>query len=89
MSKRPTPPARKTPARKTPATRAATAKRERRMAVAAEAIRQRLGLETLADRKRDALDFHDISVAAIRDVIDIAFSAGWDAGFEAGSLMHK
>ena len=74
---------------KTPPTRAAIAKRDRRMAAAAEAIRQRLGLETLADRKRDALDFHDISVAAIRDVIDIAFSAGWDAGFEAGSLMHK
>ena len=84
MSKRTT----KTPARKTPATRAATTKRERRMAAAAEAVRERLGLETLADRKRDSLDFHDISVAAIRDVIDIAFSAGGDAGFEAGSLMH-
>ena len=65
--------------------RTASAKRVRRMAAAAEAIRQRLGLETLEDRKRDALDFHDISVAAIRDVIDITFTAGWDAGFEAGS----
>ena len=70
-------------------TRTADAKRARRMAAAAEAVRKRLGLETLADRKRDALDFHDISVAAIRDVIDIAFTAGWDAGFEAGSLMSK
>ncbi len=67
--------------------RTASAKRARRMAAAAEAIRQRLGLETLEDRKRDALDFHDISVAAIRDVIEIAFTAGWDAGLEAGSLM--
>lgn len=69
--------------------RTAQATRTRRMAAAAEAIRQRLGLETLADRKRDALDFHDLSVASIRDAIEIAFSAGWDAGFEAGSLMSK
>ena len=66
-----------------------TTNRDRRMAEAAEAIRRRLGLETLADRKRDALDFHDIHVAAIRDAIRIAFEAGWDSGFEAGSLMTK
>ena len=70
---------------RTATSRTTDAKRARRMAAAAEAVRQRLGLETLEDRKRDALDFHDISVAAIRDVIDIAFTAGWDAGFEAGS----
>ena len=74
---------------RTATSRTTDAKRARRMAAAAEAVRKRLGLETLADRKRDALDFHDISVAAIRDVIDIAFTAGWEAGFEAGSLMNK
>ncbi len=74
---------------RTATSRTTNATRARRMAAAAEAIRERLGLETLADRKRDALDFHDISVAAIRDVIDIAFTAGWDAGFEAGSRMQK
>ena len=75
--------------RATTTTRTASATRARRMASAAKAVRERLGLETLTDRKRDALDFHDISVAAIRDVIDIAFTAGWDAGFEAGTLMSK
>ncbi|MCA9287806.1 MAG: hypothetical protein KDA05_04430 [Phycisphaerales bacterium] len=84
MSKHPS-----TPKKKTLAKKPSTAKRDRRMAAAAEAIRQRLGLETLADRKRDALDFHDISVAAIREVIEIAFDAGWNAGFEAGSLLHE
>ena len=52
----------------------------RRMAAAVEAVRNRLGLETLEDRKRDALDFHDISVAGIRDAIAIAFEAGFAAG---------
>lgn len=51
-----------------------------RMAAAAEEVRKRLGLETLEDRKRDALDFHDISVASIRDAIAIAFEAGFAAG---------
>ena len=74
---------------RTATSRTTNATRARRMAAAAEAVRERLGLETLADRKRDSLDFHDISVAAIRDVIDIAFSAGWDAGFEAGSRQQK
>lgn len=50
------------------------------MAAATEAVRNRLGLETLEDRKRDALDFHDISVASIRDAIALAFEAGFAAG---------
>lgn len=52
----------------------------RRMAAAAEDVRKRLGLETLEDRKRDALDFHDISVGSIREIIAIAFEAGFAAG---------
>ncbi len=85
MSKRTTT---KRPA-KTPRPSAAKARRERQIAAAAEAIRKRLGLDTLADRKRDSLDFHDVSVAAIRDAIGIAFDAGWDAGFEAAKLMYE
>ena len=50
------------------------------MSAAAEDVRKRLGLETLEDRKRDALDFHDISVAGIRDAIALAFEAGFAAG---------
>jgi len=61
----------------------------RQMAAAAEAVRNRLALETLADRKRDALDFHNISVASIRDAIALAFEAGYDAGFDAAETLNK
>lgn len=43
---------------------------------AMETIRQHLGWETLETRKRDSLDFHDVSVASIRAIIDMAFDAG-------------
>ncbi|MBL9000790.1 MAG: hypothetical protein JNK25_06600 [Phycisphaerae bacterium] len=59
------------------------------MAAAAEAVRARLGLETLADRGRDALDFHEIPVAAIREAIAIAFDAGFDAGFDAAETLYR
>lgn len=45
-----------------------------------EAIRKHLGLETLETRKRDSLDFHDVSVASIRAIINMAFDAGLRAG---------
>lgn len=73
---------------KRPTKRNASTK-NRRMAAAAEAIRKRLRLETLETRGREALDFHDIPVAAIHDVIQIAFDAGWDAGFEAATALNK
>lgn len=50
------------------------------MAAAAEEVRKRLGLETLETRNRDALDFHSLSVASIRDAVAIAFEAGFAAG---------
>ena len=43
-------------------------------------IRQDLDLETLEDRRRDSLDFHEVSVASLRDVIRKAFEAGLAAG---------
>ncbi len=57
------------------------------MAAAAEQVRAALGLDTLEDRKRDGLDFHEVSVASIRRAVAIAFDAGWDAGFKAGGLL--
>jgi hypothetical protein len=51
---------------------------------AAEAARTHLGLETLATRNRDALDFHDTSVASIRRVIEMAFEAGYREGLHTG-----
>ena len=56
-----------------------TTNKAKALHMATEAVRNRLGLETLKDRKRDALDFHDISVASIRDAIALAFEAGFAA----------
>lgn len=39
-----------------------------------------LGLETLETRNRDQLDFHEHSVASIRDALDQAFEAGRKQG---------
>ncbi|HLP85625.1 MAG TPA: hypothetical protein VK157_14845 [Phycisphaerales bacterium] len=44
-----------------------------------EQVRQLLDLDTLADRKRDSLDFHEISVSDIRAIIAAAFDAGVQA----------
>ena len=39
-------------------------------------VMKRLGLQTLETRGRDSLDFHDISVEGIKDVIQMAYEAG-------------
>lgn len=63
--------------------KSATTTKSERLAAASEAIRIRLGYETLEDRRRDALDFHDLSVASIREIIAMAFEAGYAAGIGA------
>ncbi len=45
---------------------------------------QRLQLETLETRGRDALDFHEIPVSAIRDVVRHAFERGYRSGLHTG-----
>lgn len=45
----------------------------------AELARRHLGIETLATRNRDSLDFHDVAVWAIRDALEAAWQAGRDA----------
>ena len=70
-------------------TKRARASRTKAIVVAVEAIKKRLDIETLETRNRDALDFHEVSVAAIRDAIEIAFEAGWNAGYAAGELLNK
>ena len=42
-----------------------------------------LGLETLEERKSDALDFHDHPVWSIRDALDEAYQLGLAAGKKA------
>ncbi|MCE2968035.1 MAG: DUF6900 domain-containing protein [Phycisphaerales bacterium] len=54
------------------------------MSAAMEAARTNLELETLATRGRDHLDFHDLSVATLREVIAAAFEAGYSAGLSTG-----
>ncbi|HLP84859.1 MAG TPA: hypothetical protein VK157_10970 [Phycisphaerales bacterium] len=44
-----------------------------------EQVRQLLDFETLADRKRDSLDYHEIGVSDIRAIIALAFDAGVNA----------
>ena len=44
-----------------------------------EWARRRLRLETLEERGSDRLDFHDVSVASIRDIIEKAFADGYAA----------
>jgi hypothetical protein len=49
-----------------------------------EWTRVKLRLETLDTRGRDALDFHEISVHAIRDLVRHAFETGYRDGLHAG-----
>jgi hypothetical protein len=51
---------------------------------AMEQARTALGLDTLETRKRDALDFHDLAVWSIRDLVRRAFEAGYAGGLHAG-----
>ncbi len=77
MAKRPTQPSKRSTTKTTskPTTDKHAAHRE----ALHEQVRQLLDLETLADRKRDALDFHEIGVSDIRAIIALAFDAGVNA----------
>ncbi|MCL4743318.1 MAG: hypothetical protein KJZ54_14070 [Phycisphaerales bacterium] len=58
----------------------------KRKALDAEMDRARveLLLETLETRKRDALDFHEIPVWSIRDIVRHAFESGYREGLDTG-----
>ena len=73
------------PAKRTTTTK--TTSRQRRLAQAEEAVRQRLGLDTLETRNSDRLDFHDLSVASIREAIRIAFNEGYAAAGGAADAI--
>ncbi len=51
---------------------------------AMENAKRMLRLETLNTRGRDALDFHEIPVSAIRDLIRHAFENGYRDGLHCG-----
>jgi hypothetical protein len=42
-----------------------------------------MGIETLEERRSDSLDFHEVSVWAVRDALQAAFEAGQAAAREA------
>ncbi|MBX3351667.1 MAG: hypothetical protein KF684_01935 [Phycisphaeraceae bacterium] len=45
--------------------------------------RERLGIETLAVRNRDSLDFHDVSVSCLTQSLGDAYEAGYRAAVAA------
>jgi len=67
--------------------------------ILAEIAKKHLWIETLAERKRDALDFHEVGVVSVRKALQAAYDAGraaasaapadtiatTDAGVAAGS----
>ena len=44
--------------------------------VLAEIAKKHLWIDTLAERKRDALDFHEVGVVAVRKALQAAYDAG-------------
>ncbi len=44
--------------------------------------RERTDIRTLRTRRRDSLDFHDVSVWALLDMMQSAYDAGFKAGVE-------
>jgi hypothetical protein len=72
----------KKPARTTNAQRTARTPAPHAAHIAAlhERVCQILDIPTLADRNRDMLDFHSIGVATLREIIQIAYDAGVQAG---------
>jgi hypothetical protein len=77
MAKRPTQPTKRSTTK--PTSKTTTDKHAAHREALSEQVRQLLDLETLADRKRDALDFHEIGVSDIRAIIALAFGAGVQA----------
>lgn len=47
--------------------------------------RERADIRTLRKRGRDSLDFHDVSIWALLDMMQAAYDAGFDAGRKAGA----
>lgn len=48
-----------------------------------ELARKHLFIETLEDRKRDCLDFHNVSVWGLQAALEAAYAAGLAAAREA------
>jgi hypothetical protein len=52
--------------------------------------KEKLGIETLTSRKRDSLDFHELSVWQVKDALETAFEAGRkEAALEEEDDLYK
>lgn len=51
-------------------------RRDRAEALAAQIARDDLGIETLEVRKRDHLDFHEVSVTSLKEALVAAYLMG-------------
>lgn len=63
-----------------PNTKTKQTAKDQALAAALERARVELDLDTLETRKSDRLDFHDVAVWSIRDLVQQAFEAGYAAG---------
>ena len=51
--------------------------------------REIFGVETLETRKSDSLDFYDIAVWSIKEALEAAYQAGFDAAKSSKSPAKK
>jgi hypothetical protein len=51
--------------------------------------REILRIETLETRKRDSLDFYDVAVWSIKEALEAAYQAGFDAAKSSKSPTKK
>lgn len=59
-----------------------------RLALFERIAREHLGIETLKERGRDALDFHDVGVASLTRALAAAYEAGLAQGLQAPAQPH-
>lgn len=50
-------------------------------------VLKRLGWQTLETRNSDNLDFHTVSAAGMKDMLQLAFRAGLDAGMDVAKAV--
>jgi len=54
-------------------------------ALLTQIAQSKLRIETLESRRRDSLDFHEVSVWELRDALEAAYNAGIEQGRKTAS----
>lgn len=60
--------------------------KNRRNQIVAEIAKSVLRIETLEERKRDCLDFHEVSVWSLKEALEAAFAAGQNEAMNSDPL---